>query len=66
MEVQLATARLFNDESPRVGKLINELKDDSLTAPELVALMHQNGINVRHMGRLRSHVPTVCHTLTAN
>lgn len=54
MEVQMATARLFNQEIPRVARLIDTLKEDALSPQDLITLVHQNGINVRHLGRLRS------------
>lgn len=56
IEVQQATYRLFNVVIPELRDAIDKLPVDSFNEQQLITMMHQAGVNVRHLGRLRTNM----------
>eukprot|EP01119_Soliformovum_irregulare_P020731 TRINITY_DN6771_c0_g1_i1.p1 TRINITY_DN6771_c0_g1~~TRINITY_DN6771_c0_g1_i1.p1 ORF type:complete len:1301 (+),score=414.07 TRINITY_DN6771_c0_g1_i1:81-3983(+) len=54
-EVKLATEELFNTVIPRFAVFLDSMDEKKIKTFNLIQWMHREGINVRHMGKVRSH-----------
>jgi hypothetical protein len=56
-EVIRATERLIHEIVPALAHQLASMRHDELAKLDLSLYFHSNGVNIRHMGLVRSHIP---------
>lgn len=56
-EVIRATERLIQEVVPAMARQLASMRYDDLSKLDLSVYFHSNGVNIRHMGLVRSHIP---------